>query len=136
MWTLAEYCRRAADDVYTMEWLQHPHIPIAVDVRSQRTAPASHSDIPVATPQAALIEYNMSVVDAAIDALNAALARGLDWRDLAALIENEKVTRKHAPPQMIQPLHCNQVTCDSSVQRRQSTTCAQPGFRARFCLTK
>lgn len=41
-------------------------------------------------PQAALIEYNMAAVDAAIDALNAALGRGLDWRELAALIEAEK----------------------------------------------
>ncbi len=43
-----------------------------------------------ALPQAALIEYNMAAVDAAIDALNAALGRGLDWRELAALIEAEK----------------------------------------------
>lgn len=40
--------------------------------------------------KAALIEYNMTAVDAAIDALNAALARGLDWRELGALIEAEK----------------------------------------------
>lgn len=47
--------------------------------------------------QASLIEYNLDVVDAAINALNAALARGLDWRELAALIESEKVDMLYIP---------------------------------------
>ncbi len=38
------------------------------------------------------------MVDAAINALNSALARGLDWRELAALIDSEKVLFLRHPP--------------------------------------
>ena len=40
--------------------------------------------------QAALIEYNLTAVDAAINAVREALASGLDWRELGQMIKAER----------------------------------------------
>ena len=40
--------------------------------------------------QAALIEYNLDAVDAAINAVREALASGLDWRELGQMIKAER----------------------------------------------
>lgn len=40
--------------------------------------------------QAALIEYNLEAVDAAINAVREALASGLDWRELGQMIKAER----------------------------------------------
>eukprot|EP00879_Flechtneria_rotunda_P009714 GHRR01010163.1.p1 GENE.GHRR01010163.1~~GHRR01010163.1.p1 ORF type:complete len:564 (+),score=252.88 GHRR01010163.1:1740-3431(+) len=40
--------------------------------------------------RATLIEYNLESVDAAMDAVNAALATGMDWRELESLIKEER----------------------------------------------
>ena len=40
--------------------------------------------------QAALIEYNLEAVDAAINAVREALASGLDWRELGQMIKVER----------------------------------------------
>ena len=40
--------------------------------------------------QASLIEYNATAVDAAINAVREALAGGLSWKELGALIEGER----------------------------------------------
>ena len=40
--------------------------------------------------QASLIEYNFEAVDAAINAVRQALAGGLSWKELKALIKAEK----------------------------------------------
>lgn len=40
--------------------------------------------------QAALIEYNLEAVDAAINAVRGALASGLDWRELGQMIKAER----------------------------------------------
>ena len=40
--------------------------------------------------QASLIEYNAAAVDAAITAVREALAGGLSWKELKALIKGEK----------------------------------------------
>ena len=40
--------------------------------------------------QAALIEYNLTAVDAAINAVREALATGLDWRELGQMIKAER----------------------------------------------
>ena len=37
--------------------------------------------------QAALIEYNLEAVDAALNAVREAVASGMDWRDLARMIK-------------------------------------------------
>ncbi|KAK9857575.1 hypothetical protein WJX84_011908 [Apatococcus fuscideae] len=42
-----------------------------------------------AEEQAQLIEYNLDAVDGAINAVRAALAQGLDWKELERLIETE-----------------------------------------------
>jgi len=42
---------------------------------------------PFPAPQAALIEYNLDAVDAAINAVREAVASGMDWRDLARMIK-------------------------------------------------
>jgi len=48
------------------------------------------SDCYIATLQAALIEYNLEAVDAAINAVREALASGLDWRELGQMIKAER----------------------------------------------
>ena len=40
--------------------------------------------------QAALIEYNLEAVDAAINAVREAVASGMDWRDLGRMIKEER----------------------------------------------
>eukprot|EP00877_Chromochloris_zofingiensis_P000091 jgi/Chrzof1/10082/Cz04g26130.t1 len=40
--------------------------------------------------RAALIEYNLQAVDACIDAVNAAIATGMDWKDLERMIKDER----------------------------------------------
>lgn len=40
--------------------------------------------------QASLLEYNATAVDAAINAVREALARGLSWKELKALIKGER----------------------------------------------
>lgn len=49
-----------------------------------RINPSAHN------PQCSLIEYNLDAVDAAIDAVNAALASGMDWRELETMIREER----------------------------------------------
>lgn len=41
-------------------------------------------------PQAALIEYNLAAVDAALNAVREAVAAGMDWRDLGRMIKEER----------------------------------------------
>ncbi|EFN57403.1 hypothetical protein CHLNCDRAFT_57209 [Chlorella variabilis] len=40
--------------------------------------------------KAALIEYNLEAVDAALNAVREALASGMDWRDLARMVKEER----------------------------------------------
>ena len=42
---------------------------------------------PASPTQAALIEYNLEAVDAALNAVREAVASGMDWRDLARMIK-------------------------------------------------
>lgn len=49
-----------------------------------------HIQLLVFAMQAALIEYNLEAVDAAINAVREALASGLDWRELGQMIKAER----------------------------------------------
>ncbi|KIY94935.1 hypothetical protein MNEG_13027 [Monoraphidium neglectum] len=51
---------------------------------------ALESEASEAELRATLIEYNLGEVDAAIDAVNAAVASGMDWRELDAMIREER----------------------------------------------
>lgn len=42
------------------------------------------------TGKATMIEYNLDLVDAALDAVNSALAGGMDWPSLQKLIKDER----------------------------------------------
>jgi hypothetical protein len=41
-------------------------------------------------PQAALIEYNLGAVDAALNAVREAVASGMDWRELGRMVKEER----------------------------------------------
>lgn len=49
-----------------------------------------NAQLHVLAMQAALIEYNLEAVDAAINAVREALASGLDWRELGQMIKAER----------------------------------------------
>eukprot|EP00883_Tetradesmus_obliquus_P009930 jgi/Sobl393_1/2641/SZX66696.1 len=53
-------------------------------------ATALEQEAAASEARANLIEYNLEAVDAALDAVNAAIATGMDWRELEALIREER----------------------------------------------
>lgn len=61
-------------------------------IRRDQTARAQtlQSEADQSELRAALIEYNLEAVEAAIQAVNEALATGMDWRDLERMIKEER----------------------------------------------
>ena len=53
-------------------------------------AAALEAEAQAAELRATLIEYNLEAVDAAIDAVNMAIATGMDWRELENMIKEER----------------------------------------------
>ena len=56
----------------------------------EKRASQLRDEVELQERKAQLIEYNLEAVDAAIGAVNGALAGGMDWADLAQLIKTEK----------------------------------------------